>query len=138
MLHAAMHWPAQASVKFWPMAIDYAVWVFNRLPSRDTGVSPNEIWSGTRHEHVDFRRAHVFGCPVYVLEPKLQDGKKIPKLSPRARLGMFLGFSKLHSSLVPMVLNVRTGKISPQYHVVFDDKFETVQSMPATELLAKQ
>ena len=71
----------------------------------------------------------MFGCPVYVLEPKLQDGKKIPKWSPRARLGMFLGFSPVHSSLVPLVLNVRTGKISPQYHVIFDDKFETVVSL---------
>ena len=31
---------------------------------------------------------------------------------------MFVGFSQVHSSLVPLVLNVSTGKISPQYHVV--------------------
>ena len=23
--------------------------------------------------------SHVWGCPVYVLDPKLQDGKKLPK-----------------------------------------------------------
>jgi hypothetical protein len=138
MLHAAMHWPQFARVKLWPMAMDYAVWVFNRLPNVESGLSPNEIWSSTRASHDDFRRAHVFGCPVYVLEPKLQDGHKIPKWSPRARLGMFLGFSTLHSSLVPLVLNVRTGKISPQYHVVFDDKFETVPSLPDGQDLGEQ
>jgi hypothetical protein len=63
---------------------------------------------------------------VYVLDASLQDGKKIPKWNLCAHLGLFLGFSKLHSSLVPLVLNVAIGHISPQYHVIFDNKFETV------------
>jgi transposase InsO family protein len=29
MLHFAHHWPAQANVRFWPQAIEYAIWVFN-------------------------------------------------------------------------------------------------------------
>ena len=138
MLHAATHWPARFSIRLWPLALAYAVWVFNRLPQRDTGLCPNEIWSGSRCGHEDFRRAHVFGCPVYVLDPRLQDGKKIPKWDPRARLGMFLGFSPLHSSTVPLVLNLRTGRISPQYHVIFDDKFETVHSVPLGEKVSSQ
>ena len=96
------------------------------------------MWSQSRSTHYDFRRAHVWGCPVYVLEPKLQDGQKIPKWLPRARLGMFMGFSHVHSSLVPLVLNVTTGKISPQYHVVSDDKFTTVNSLPSEGSLEKQ
>ena len=51
----------------------------------------------------------------YVLEAGLQDGKKIPKWDTRARLGIFVGFSPVHSLLVPLMLNVRTGKIGPQY-----------------------
>jgi hypothetical protein len=43
---------------------------------------------------------------------------------------MFVGYSKQHSSLVPLCLNIQTGKITPQFHVVFDDKFETVISAP--------
>jgi hypothetical protein len=86
----------------------------------------------------EFSRAHVFGCLVYVLDAALQDGHKIPKWSPRAQLGLFLGFSDFHSSQVPLVLSVQTGKISPQYHVIFDDKFETVNSLLATESLDKQ
>jgi hypothetical protein len=35
----------------------------------------------------------------------------------------------LHSSQVPLVMNVDTGKIFPQFHVIFDDKFETVLSI---------
>ena len=103
---------------------------FNRLPAVDTGLSPNELWSSTRSTNNDLRRTHPFGCPVFVLDPALQDGNKLPKWNARARRGMFVGFSPLHSSLVPLVLNITTGKITPQYHVIFDDKFQTVVSLP--------
>jgi hypothetical protein len=36
----------------------------------------------------------------------------------------------LHSSQVLLVLNVETNKISPQFHVIFEDKFQTVNSLP--------
>ena len=139
MLHLATHWPQHASSSFWPQAIDYAVWVFNRMPNMATGISPNEIWSSVRGDSgTQLSRTHVFGCPVYVLEAALQDGKKIPKWNPRARLGLFLGFSDVHSSQVPLVLNTETGKISPQFHVIFDDKFATVHSLPPDQPLAEQ
>ena len=41
-------------------------------------------------------------------------------------MGQFLGFSRFHSSTVALVQNLHTGYVSPQYHVVFDNKFETV------------
>ncbi len=128
MLHVATHWPQHANSKYWPQAVDYAAWIFNRLPNMESGIAPNEIWSGVRSPSSELSRAHVFGCPVYVLDMSLQDGRKIPKWNPHACLGLFLGFSDLHSSLVPLVLNVATGHISPQFHVIFDNKFETVNS----------
>ena len=92
MLHLAAHWPQYASSTFWPQAIDYAVWIFNRMPNMTTGISPNELWSSVRGDSgTQLSRAHVFGCPVYVLDAALQDGKKIPKWNLRARLGLFLG-----------------------------------------------
>ena len=48
-------------------------------------------------------------------------------------MGQFLGFSRLHSSTVALVRNLHTGHVSPQYHVVFDDKFETVFSNGKTD-----
>ncbi len=41
-------------------------------------------------------------------------------------MGQFVGFSDEHSSLVANVWHLITGYISPQFHVVFDDLFETV------------
>jgi hypothetical protein len=40
-----------------------------------------------------------------------------------------MGFSHLHSSDVPLVLNLETGSMTPQYHVVFYDHFSTVSSV---------
>jgi hypothetical protein len=70
----------------------------------------------------------VFGCPVYVLDPTLQDAKKLPKWNRRSRRVVYLGYSRQHSNNVHMVLNLETGNISPQYHLVFDDTFSTVYS----------
>ena len=41
-------------------------------------------------------------------------------------MSQFLGFSCFHPSTVSLVRNLHTDHVSPQYHVVFDDKFETV------------
>ena len=73
--------------------------------------------------------SHIWGCPTYVLEPELQKpGVKIPKCDPRSQRGVNMGFIKMHSTQTGLVLNLLTGSISPQYHVVFDDMFYTVMS----------
>lgn len=43
-------------------------------------------------------------------------------------MGQFVGFSDEHSSLVAKVQNLSTNFISPQFHVIFDDKFTTIQN----------
>jgi hypothetical protein len=63
---------------------------------------------------------------VYVLEAKLQNDQKLLKWNRRARLGQFVGFPDEHSSLVANVRHLTTRYISPQFHVIFDDLFETV------------
>ena len=79
------------------------------------------------YEPFRIRDYHTFGCSVYVLEGKLQSvGSKVSKLNPHARLGVYLGRSPCHAGSVALVLNLRTLHVSPQFHVVFDDKFTTV------------
>jgi hypothetical protein len=41
-------------------------------------------------------------------------------------MGQFVDFSDEHSSLVANVRHLSTNFISPQFHVVFDDLFKTV------------
>ncbi len=76
--------------------------------------------------HHDHLNTHVEGCPVYVLDPKLQDGQKIPKLNQQLCLVPFLGFINVNSSLVANICHLSTGYVSPQYYLVFDYLFETV------------
>ena len=53
---------------------------------------------------------------------------------PAGHREVFMGLIPKHSSTVPLVLNLGTGAITPQYHVVFDDEFTTIgtneDSMP--------
>ena len=130
LLHAALrHGGSHIHQDLWPQAIDDAVWLFNRIPRTDSGLSPLEMWSRSAAMNIadTLGNCHVWGCPTFVLEPKLRkNGVKIPRWAPRSRQGVNLGFSRLHSSLVALVLNPTTKSITTQFHVVFDDAFSTV------------
>ncbi len=92
----------------------------------------NSIWS-IAHRNVKGRNRlldfHPFGCPIFVLDPSLQQGHKIPHWKPHSRVDVFLGLSPNHASSVPLVLSTTTGLISPQFHVVYDDYFTTTKCL---------
>ena len=73
------------------------------------------------------RHFHTFGCPTYILDNSLAAGKSIPKWHRRARLGVYLGRSPNHAQSVALVMSLSTGLVSPQFHLKFDDLFETVK-----------
>jgi hypothetical protein len=129
MVHAAIHWPSDGAnnIRLWAFAVNHAAWLYNRLPNRNLGwKSPLELFTESIDDHRDLRRVHVWGCPTFVLEAKLQDGQRIPKFNRRGRMGQFLGFSDQHSSTVGLVRNLATNFVSPQFHVVFDDLFTSI------------
>ena len=68
-------------------------------------------------------------CPVYyVLHSGLQGGGKRPnKWVRKSRIAVYLGSSPRHARSVALVLSLLTGYVSPQFHLKFDDFFETVQ-----------
>ena len=134
MLHALIHWPDQFSADLWPMAVEHVVFLYNHMPHPHHGHAPVELFTGTKlSSYATLQQARVWGCPVYVLEPRLQDGKKIPKWNPRSRRGQFVGFSPEHAGNVGRVLNLITGAITPQFHVVYDEHFTTVEN-PGVDL----
>ena len=65
------------------------------------------------------------GCPAYLLEKAIADGKKLPRWKPRSVCCINMGLSEKHAITVFLVLNLETGYITPQYHIVFDDWFAT-------------
>ena len=128
MMHQLIHWEDGFDMALWPYAMEQAVYIWNHLPREDSGLSPSELFFGVKDTNHDaIKNAKVWGCPLYVLNPKLQDGKKLPKWKAKSRRGLYLGVSPEHSSTVARVLNPDTGRITPQYHVVFDEAFSTVR-----------
>ncbi len=127
LLHAQLRWPEQSPSDLWPMAMQHSEHLLNVIPSASLdGFSAEERFCQSLRSTDQLQELHVWGCPAYVLEPTLQDGRKLPKWQPRSRRGQFVGWSPLHSSKVALIRNLVTGRISPQFHVVFDDWFETV------------
>ena len=114
------------------MAVNYAAYIYNHMPN-DQGIAPADLFTGVQVPRHKLKDIHVWGCPAYVLDLTLQQGKKLPRWQPQSRRGIFVGLSGHHSSDVPLILNLTTGSISPQFHVVFDDTFSTVMSVTSEE-----
>jgi hypothetical protein len=72
------------------------------MPKRASHLSPEELFSGTKYQNYNhLQQAHVWGCSLYVLDPSLQDGKKIPKLKPRTHHGLYVGVLPHHITPQP-------------------------------------
>jgi hypothetical protein len=128
LLHAAIHWPEEVSMDLWPFAWNYALWIWNELPNVKSRMSPEENFCRTKQSNHVIRGARVWGCPAYVLDPTVQDGKKLPRWKPKARRGQFLGMSRRHASTIGLIRNLNTGSVTPQFHLVYDDLFTTLPS----------
>ena len=127
MLYAMNKWRKMVIINLWPYAMRHANDVANATPKKGQELSPMEMFSGVKIAP-KLRHFHAFGCPTYVLDNALQSGQGSPKWKERSRLGVYLGLSPNHARSIALVLNPRTGHVSPQFHVKFDDFFETVQS----------
>ncbi len=130
MVHASLHWNDCESddLSLWSFVVKYVVWIYNCVTNAWSGLTPLVLVTKERSDYKDILRCHVWGCPVYVLKAKLQNDQKLPKWNRRAYLGQFVGFSDEHSSLVANVWHLTTGYISLQFHIGFDNLFESVNS----------
>jgi len=126
MLHAALWWLDVQEQSLWPYALLHAAYLHNQTPNQHSGFAPVKVWTKTKSDYTQLKNLHVWGSPTYVLDPTLRNGLKLPKWSPRSRWGQYMGQSTLHASTVGLILNLQTGNVLPQYHVVHDDYFETV------------
>jgi len=71
MLHTSIRWKNGVDATLWPMATHYVTYIYNHMPNSD-GIAPVDLFSGTQFPHHKLKDIHVFGCPVYVLDPTLQ------------------------------------------------------------------
>ena len=128
LLFAQRLWPQAISPILWPFALKMAAHLHNHFHLDENGASPASKFLRTSQDSLltlsDF---HTFGCPCYVMNSSGPIGP--PKWNPRSNLRIYVGTSPLHASNVAMVLDPFTGLVSPQYHVVFDDHFMTLDGL---------
>jgi hypothetical protein len=127
ILHASVHRKDGIDAILWPQAVTCADHVYNNTPNN--GVCPADVFTASTASRLGLMHVHVWGCPLYVLDPKIQQGQKLPRWEPRSRRGIFLGLSQQRVSEVLLVLNFGTGAITNQWHVMFGDIFTTVPSI---------
>ena len=114
----------------WLFATNFAQDRMNNLQVDLNLKTPDMKLSNTKAVKVQLKHYHTFGCPVYILDSRLQTNPKgVPKWEPRSRLGIYAGHSPSHAGSVALVLNPKTGLMSPQYHVIYDDQFSTFHHM---------
>jgi hypothetical protein len=133
LLHAKRILPEYISTIMWPFALKCAEDRLNNLVHCADGQKPYQTIASLDSTKIKMSDFHTFGCPCYILDHRLQSGTgMIPKWKPRAGMGIYVCRSPAHASNVALILNPRTGHVSPQFHVVFDDEFTTVQYLRTT------
>jgi hypothetical protein len=71
-----MHWKDGIDSSLWPMAVTYATHISKSTPK--DSVYPLDIFTGSTVPRHRLMAMDVWGCPVYVLDPKVQQGRKLP------------------------------------------------------------
>ena len=111
----------------WPFAIKCYEDQMNNLTCHANGRTPFKALTGLESSPLRIKDFRTFGCSCYALNHWLQSGQSmVLKWDSWARMGIYVGRSPSHASSVGLILNPRTGHISPQYHVVYDNDFTTV------------
>ena len=64
--------------------------------------------------------------PVYTLHRKNHSSSGSPRWEPKSAVGIYCGHSPEHAGDVALVMNLQTGHVTPQFHVVFDDGWTAV------------
>ena len=109
--------------------------VHNCTPSPNTGKVPIQELSQLESDTV-MSHFHTFGCPSYVLDSEMQAGQKRSKhkWEDQSKVSINVGSSPRHGRSISLLLSTQTGMITPQFHVRFDDAFDTSRRGSAVHL----
>jgi hypothetical protein len=114
LLHHVLHSPQEDRLLLWPFAVDYAVWIWNHLPDFSTRLSPIEVFTKSSFpDSHHLQRVRVFGCPVHVLQPTLQDAKKLPKWQKNRGRIFFWDFRPITAPVSPWSLILKQEVLQP-------------------------
>jgi hypothetical protein len=127
--HAISQWEKTITAKLWSFAIQHAATIYNitKRQSRDYNLSSWEQVTGERSK-LNETNMHPLFSPDYVLDRRMQEGTSPPKWRKRTIQKVYVCHRHHYSKSVPMVWDPKTKLVSPQFHVMLDDKLNTVQA----------
>jgi hypothetical protein len=129
LIHANQRWPKCVTANLWPYVLRMANDVLNENPNMldKQRRTYQQIFSKTMVQ-TNLKHWKPFGCPVYVLDNRLQgSGEIFHKWKHRSKVGIYLGRSPQHARSVALVLSREIALVSPQFHINFDPSFHTVK-----------
>ncbi|KAI2501071.1 hypothetical protein MHU86_13425 [Fragilaria crotonensis] len=93
LIHAQHRWPKAIDAHLWPYALRVANEIHNSTPTigRVDHKSPFELFARSEVTP-NLNHFQPFGCPVFVLDNKMQSGQKLPKWEVRARMESTLAY----------------------------------------------
>jgi hypothetical protein len=126
--HAISKWDKAITAELWPFAIQHAATIYNttKLRSRDYDVSQLERFTGERSK-LDENDMQPLFYSVYVLDRRMQEGTSPPKWTKLTTQKVYVHLNH-YSKSVLVVWDPKIKLVSPQFHVIFDDNFDTVQA----------
>ncbi len=125
LIHAHHRWPDAIDAHLWPYALRTANDIMNVTPRLKSQDIPLQKFSSS-NVNTDLKNWYHFGCPVYVLQGEIQQGKAWNKWLSRSRVAIYLGRSPNHARSVALCLSLETGCVSPQFHFKVDPTFQTM------------
>ena len=86
LIHTAIRNPDNIDATLWPFALNHACNVWNEVPKVNT-FYPSQILSSSfsREPLQLIISLRVWGCPVYILDYRVTNNKKLPKWEPKAQ-----------------------------------------------------
>jgi hypothetical protein len=125
----------------WPLAVETAIYVINRLVRDGETQSPLKQWRdilGLPNADTSLRHVKVWGCKAYVHIPQ-EDRIKALKMMPRARVGRLVGYEGDHGHVYKVWIP-STGEIKRSRDVTFweDDFYKPPSGAEAHESVPKK
>ena len=77
---------SELPVSFWGYALETAIYLLNRVPTKSVPNTPYELWTGKKPS---LNHIKIWGCPSHVRK------SNVDKLGPRSDRCLFVGYTKM-------------------------------------------
>jgi hypothetical protein len=127
LIHAKHRWGSAIDAQLWPYALRHRNDIFNSTQKEGHKLCTLKTFSKSK-VRPKLKHFHPFGCPAYRVNNEIQAGNNHPQWLSMAKPVVYLGSSPRHARSVSLVLDLEMAHVSPQFHLRYDNLFETMSS----------